>query len=113
MGVVFPISIRALCNHLPLIIEDAENELSHAMRNLLQTLYCDFTSISSKIDDVTQDITILSQQNPRYKAIKNIPGFGSFLTAAIVSEIGSGQQFQNGRQFSARCGLVPKQNSTG
>ena len=112
-GIVFPTSIRALRNHLPLIIEDAENELSHVMRNLLQNLYCDFTSISSKIDDVTQDITSLSQQSPRYKAIKNIPGFGPILTAAIVSEVGSGEQFQNGRQFSAWCGLVPKQNSTG
>ncbi|MBF4296637.1 IS110 family transposase, partial [Vibrio anguillarum] len=73
-GIGFPTSIRALRNHLPLIIEDAENELYHVMRNLLQTLYCDFTSISSKIDDVTQEITTLSQQNPRYKAIKNIPG---------------------------------------
>ncbi len=73
-----------MCNHLPLIIED-----------------------------VTQDITTLSQQNPRYKAIKNIPSFGPLLTAAIVSEIGSGQPFQNGRQFSAWCGVVPKQNSTG
>ncbi|HDZ3716272.1 TPA: IS110 family transposase, partial [Vibrio vulnificus] len=59
------------------------------------------------------DIITLSQQSPRYKAIKNIPGCGPILTAAIVSEVGSGQQFQNGRQFSAWCGLVPKQNSTG
>lgn len=83
------------------------------MRNLLQTLYCDFINISSKIDDVTQDIITLSQQSPRYKAIKNIPGFGPILTAATVSEVGSGQQFQNGRQFSAWWGLVLKQNSTG
>lgn len=56
-GIVFPTSIRALCNQLPLIIEDAESELSHVMRNLLQTLYYDFTSLSLKIDGVTQHIT--------------------------------------------------------
>lgn len=112
-GIVFPTSIRALRNHLPLIIEDAENELSHVMRNLLLNLHCDFTNISSKFDDVTQDITSLSQLIPRYKAIKNTPGFGPILTAAIVSEVGSGEQFQNGRQFLAWYGLVPKQNSTG
>lgn len=75
-----------------------------------QTLYSAFINISGKIDGVTQDIITQSQ---RYKAIKNIPSFGLVLTAAIVSEVGSGQQFQNGRQFSAWCGLVPKQNSTG
>ncbi len=81
------------------------------MRNLLQTLYCDLTGNSSKLDDVTQDITTLSQQNPRYKAIKIIPSFDPILTVSIVSEDGSGEKVQSGRQFSAWCGLVPKQNS--
>ncbi|MDS1791999.1 IS110 family transposase [Vibrio parahaemolyticus] len=112
-GVIFPQSIKVLRNHLPLVIEDAENGLSHVMRDLLQTLYCNFISISKEIDEVTQSITALSQQHPRYKVIKNIPGFGPILTAAIISEVGTGKQFQNGRQFSAWCGLVPKQNSTG
>lgn len=31
------------------LLNDAENELSHVMRNLLQTLYCDFINISGKI----------------------------------------------------------------
>lgn len=42
-----------------------------------------------------------------------IPGFGPILTAALISEVGAGNQFQKGRQFSAWRGLVPKQNSTG
>lgn len=74
------------------------------MRNLLQTLYCDLININGKIDDVTQDIITLNQQSwqsQRYKAIKKIPGFGPILTAAIVSKVGSSQQFRNGRQYSA------------
>lgn len=112
-GVVFPLSIKALRSHLPLALEDAENALSPVMRNLLQTLYCDFVSLSEEIDEMTQSVTILSQQNPKYEAIRNIPGFGPILTAVLISEVGVGNQFKNGRQFSAWCGLVPKQNSTG
>ncbi|MGY5744548.1 IS110 family RNA-guided transposase, partial [Vibrio cincinnatiensis] len=112
-GVVFPLSIKALRSHLPLALEDAENALSPVMRNLLQTLYCDLVSLSEEIDEVTQSVTMLSQQNPKYEAIRNIPGFGPILTAALISEVGVGNQFKNGRQFSAWCGLVPKQNSTG
>ncbi len=37
-GIVFSTSIRALCNHLPLIIEDAENALSHVMGKLTANL---------------------------------------------------------------------------
>lgn len=67
-----------------------------------------FVNISGKVNDVTQDIITLSQQSPRYKAIKNIPGFGLSLTAAIASEVGSGQQFQNGRQFLVRASGKPE-----
>ncbi|RAH17625.1 IS110 family transposase, partial [Vibrio vulnificus] len=112
-GVTFPLSIKALRNHLPSTIEDADNELSHTMRSLLQTLYCDFINLSDEIDEVTQSLTALSRQNPQYEEIKNIPGFGPILTAAIIGEVDSGKQFQNGRQFSPWCGLVSKQNSTG
>lgn len=109
---VFPLSIKSLRSHLPLAIEDAENQLSNVMRSLLQTLHCNFINISDEIDEVTQSITRLSQQHPRYEAVKNIPDFGPILTAEIISEVGSGKQFQNGRQFSAWCGLVPKRNSS-
>ncbi|HAS6163784.1 TPA: IS110 family transposase [Vibrio vulnificus] len=112
-GIIFPQSIKVLRSQLPLAIEDAENELSYVMRGLLQTLYSEFIDISGKIDEFTQKITALGQLHPRYSAIKSIPGFGPILTAALISEIGSGKQFKNGRQFSAWCGLVPKQNSTG
>ena len=100
-GVMFPLSIKALRSHLPLALEDAENNLAPVMRNLLQTLYRDFISISEKIDEMTQSVTMLSQQSPRYDAIRNIPGFGPILTAASISEVDTGNQFQNGRQFSA------------
>ncbi|AIL71023.1 TPA: IS110 family transposase [Vibrio vulnificus] len=56
---------------------------------------------------------MLIQQNPQYEAIKNILEFGPILTVAIIGEVDSGKQFQNGRQFSAWCGLVSKQNSSG
>jgi transposase len=112
-GVVFPLSIKALRSHLPLALEDTENDLSPIMRNLLHTLYCDFVSLSEEIDEIPHSVTILSQKNPRYEAIRNISGFGPILTLVLISEVGAGNQFQNGRQFSAWCSLPPKQNSTG
>ncbi|CAE6939026.1 COG3547 Transposase and inactivated derivatives [Vibrio sp. B1FLJ16] len=92
-GVVFPLSAKALRSHLPLAIEDAENELSPVMRNLLQTLYCEFVSVSESIGEITQEIALLSQRSPRYEAIRSIPGFGPILTAALISEVGTGKQF--------------------
>lgn len=35
------------------------------------------------------------------------------ITAAVLSQVGSGKQFSNGRQLSTWCGLVPRQFSSG
>jgi transposase len=42
-----------------------------------------------------------------------LPGFGPIVSAAFLSQVGSGKQFSNGRQLSAWCGLVPRQFSSG
>lgn len=39
-------------------------------------------------------------------------GFGPIVTAVFLSQAGSGKQLSNGRQLSARCGLVPRQLSS-
>lgn len=41
-----------------------------------------------------------------------IPGIGPLIAAAFLSEVNA-EQFTNGRQLSAWCGLVPRQHSSG
>ena len=112
-GVVFSVGINALRKQLPSALEDAKNELSTTMRRLLNSLYNELVSISQDIDSITCEIKSLCEQQPRYKALMSIPGIGPIITASLLSELGTGQQFINGRQFSAWCGLVPRQYSTG
>jgi transposase len=38
---------------------------------------------------------------------------GPLVSAALISEIGDGRQFSNGRQMAAWLGLVPRQHSSG
>ncbi len=47
-----------------------------------------------------------------YKALCAIPGVGPLIAAAFLSEVNA-EQFTNGRQLSAWCGLIPRQNSSG
>ena len=42
-----------------------------------------------------------------------LPGIGSTTASALVSTIGSGRDFKNGRQLAAWLGLVPGQHSSG
>ncbi|MGO3800379.1 MAG: transposase, partial [Vibrio casei] len=44
---------------------------------------------------------------------QTVVGIGPITAAALYGAIGDGNNFNNSRHFSAWCGLVPKQNSTG
>lgn len=112
-GVIFSIGLNQLRKQLPSALEDAENDLSTTMRRLLNNLYEELVGLSQDIDSITGEIQSLCQQHPRYKALMSIPGIGPIITASLLSELGTGEQFDNGRQFSAWCGLVPRQYSSG
>ena len=42
-----------------------------------------------------------------------VPGIGVIISSAVVSAIGTGGSFKQGRDFAAWLGLVPRQVSTG
>jgi transposase len=112
-GVVFPQGINELRLRLPEALEDPENGLSPVMRQLLSGLRDDIKWLDQDISDLETQIDQLCRQQPRYKALLKIPGFGPVLAAAFISDVGNGEQFSNGRQLSAWCGLVPSQHSSG
>lgn len=112
-GVIFPKHVTKFQELLPLAIEDASNQLSHVMRRVLLDSYDELRQLNRDIQQVEQDLLELCKTNPRFKALQEVPGFGPIISSALISELGTGKQFSNGRQFSAWCGLVPKQHSSG
>jgi transposase len=65
------------------------------------------------IKDLMSQIGQLCTQLPSYGALQSIQGMGPLVSAALISEIGDGRQFKNGRQMAAWLGLVPRQYSSG
>lgn len=112
-GVDYNKQLIELRKELPAVIEDGENGLSTVMRGLLQHMKEELKTLDDQIKQLERQIHQLCKQQPHYKALLSIPGFGPIVTAAFMSEIGDGKQFDNGRQLAAWCGLVPKQNGTG
>ena len=112
-GVIFTVGRLKLQKSLLEALEDGENDLSFTLRNLLNSLYDDLCVLNDRIDQTERDIKALCKTQSRYNALLSIPGFGPLVTASFLSELGSGNQFKNGRQLSAWCGLVPSQSSSG
>ncbi|PHM53895.1 IS110 family transposase [Xenorhabdus sp. KK7.4] len=112
LGLIIPVGIQQLRQHLPDILEDESNVLSFALRHLLHTLWETLCTLNKHIHDMEKETEALSCQQVGYHSLLTIPGVGPLIAAAFVSEV-SIAQFANGRQLSAWCGLVPRQHSPG
>src|ERR1039458_5921782 len=112
-GIVLPQYPGQVRRGLPTVLEDAENQLTGFGRELFQSLYEELVQLDEKISDADDRIQIAFQRTPDCQRIGAVEGVGPLIATAIVAAISNGRAFENGRQFSAWLGLVPRQNSSG
>jgi transposase len=112
-GVVLPQSIGQVRRGLPMVLEDASNELSTLGRRLFNGLYEQLVDLDKRIEELDEEIARLFHSNSVCQRIGEIEGVGPLVATAMVSAIGDGRSFKNGRQLSAWLGLVPRQESSG
>ena len=58
-------------------------------------------------------MTQSGKSEKRVALLRTIPGVGPITASAIVATVGSGKQFNNGREFAAWLGLKPLNRSSG
>jgi len=112
-GIVIPLGRKQLRKEIPLVLEDADNELTFLGREIFAKLYEHLVFIDQLIDDLEDQILIVFKNSPACQAVEKIGGIGVMGATALVSSIGDANTFKNGRQFAAWLGLVPKQHSSG
>jgi transposase len=112
-GIVIAQGISHIRKQLPLILEDAENELSILGRRLFNNLYEQLQDADNKVQEYDLQIKEYCQSNEICKRLLKSPGVGVLIASAIVASIGDATIFKNGREMAAFIGLVPKQYSSG
>ena len=112
-GIIVGKSVRRLRNQLPLILEDAENELTHHSRLFLADLYEELCSLDKKIEYYQNLIEKDYQRQEACQRLTKIEGVGPLTATALVAAVGNASHFKNGRQMAAWLGLVPRQRSSG
>jgi transposase len=98
---------------LPRILEDAEANLSGALRMLLAQLKVDLDQLAMRIDEADSVIQKTAEENEACQRLVEIPGIGPVTATAVIAAIGNGGAFHKGREFSAWLGIVPREHSTG
>ena len=112
-GIIFRKGRRYLRRQMPLILEDAEQNLSCRMRRLLEQLWHEWKSLEEQIQLLSDEIETIAGQDEACQRLLSVPGVGSLVATALVASVGNGAAFRRGREFAAWLGLVPRQFSTG
>jgi transposase len=112
-GLVLPQHVSQLRRGLPLILEDATNELTSFSRRLFAHLYDELLSLEEKIGALDEQIESVFQASEPCQRVGAVEGIGPLTATALVAAISDGKAFKNGRQFAAWLGLVPRQHSSG
>ena len=103
----------ALRKVLPDILASCDDTLSPMIVRLIGDLSEDWRRLDIWIDDLTEEIELLANEDCCCQRLMTVPGIGPTISSAIVAAVGNASGFASGRDLSAWLGLVPRQMSTG
>ena len=112
-GLVVGKRIEVLRRALPELLEDGDNGLGGRLRQLLEGLRQDLVQLDERVAELDTAIKVVAKEDAACVRLQTIPGIGPLTASALVSAVGDGRQFKNGRQLAAWVGLVPRQDSSG
>ena len=112
-GIVFAKSPIRLREAIPEVLENANEDLTPRMRNLVALLCSEWKDLELRIAEMNDEVERIASSDAACIRLRQIPGVGPLVATAIVASIGNGAAFRKGREFAAWMGLVPRQHSTG
>jgi len=112
-GEVFRKGFAALKQHLPLILEDAENELPMAFRQSLDRMWQHWLMLEQTLKEFEKPLRREIDSILACRRLQQLEGVGPINAAGLYIVLGDGKSFSSGREASAYIGLTPKQHSSG
>lgn len=112
-GLIIPQGISHLYQRVPLLLDEAKDELPGAFRHLIQRLLDHLKELDRQVNEMELQIQAWHRSNTLSRKLEKIPGIGPLTASALVASIGDAKSFDNGRQLAAWLGLVPRQHSSG
>ena len=108
-GHVLPQRAVEVRRRLPELLE----QLPPLAARALTDLHAHVRALDQRILDHERELERLARTDERARRVQALYGVGPLSASAIIASVGNAHEFQNGRQFAAWLGLVPRQYSTG
>lgn len=94
-------------------VANAKNDLTPAMRGLLEELLNDLACTEGRIKAVNAKVEAYASQHGSVSRLVTIPGLAALGATALVAAACDGRQFRKPRNLAAWLRLVPAEHSTG
>jgi transposase len=112
-GLAYAQGPEALRRVLTDVLEDASHEMNTLARLVIQRAQSQWRELDEHLAWCDQRIAQHARDNPQVKACAQLMGIGVVGASAAVVTVDDFAQFNNGAQFGAWCGIVPRQHSSG
>ena len=112
-GIVFPQGVGHATQFAKRVLEGEQPDLSEVAGDVIAQLSEQLLFLHGKVAWYSLEMTRVSKREDRVALLQTIPGIGPITASAIVATVGTGRQFNNGRDFAAWLGLTPLNRSTG
>lgn len=112
-GVVAPQGLSAFSALLREISEVGCDRLSVRLKVQLRHIAEEYAVLNQRIKGLTGALAEVAADDPLCQLLLTVPGIGVINATALVSAIGNGSQFANGRELAVWLGLTPRQSSSG
>jgi transposase len=112
-GIVLPHGVTKFRQTFRATFEVEQDKLTPLSRELFSQLYEEFNALDKRLASYNEQIAAIAAAHPVCQRLETIPGIGPLTATALIAAVSEAAHFQNGRQFAAWVGLVPRQHSTG
>jgi len=112
-GIVFPQGVGHATQFAKRVLEGEQPDLSEVAGDVIAQLSEQLLFLHGKVAWYSLEMTRVAKREDRVALLQTIPGIGPITASAIVATVGTGRQFNNGRDFAAWLGLTPLNRSTG
>ena len=112
-GIVMPVGAdKARCLFAE-ILNDQQSAVPLLLKDLLQQHWQDLDRLEQRIEDIDKQLAQWAKTNHQAVTLQQMLGVGVITATAFAAGVSDAKLFNNGRQFAAWLGLVPRQYSSG
>lgn len=112
-GIIMPQGIYHALQFAKDCLNGEQADLPEVAGDVIFELCDQLLFLHSKILHCSRQMNQIAKLEKRVALLRTIPGVGPITASAIIATVGSGKQFNNGREFAAWLGLTPLNKSSG